>query len=43
MANPIEELLKRIIKDPALLKNLEKMALSSVKETLKEKQRNMMS
>lgn len=39
MSNPIEELLKRLINDPALLKNLEKMALSSVKETLKERQK----
>lgn len=37
--NPIEELLKKLINDPALLKNLETMAKQSVKDTLKEKQR----
>lgn len=37
--NPIEMLLKRLINDPSLLKNLEKMASQSVKESLKEKQR----
>lgn len=39
MSNPIEDLLKRLINDPALLKNLEKMATLSVKESLKEKER----
>lgn len=39
MSNPIEELLKKLINDPALLKNLETMAKQSVKETLKERQR----
>lgn len=39
MSNAIEELLKRLINDPTLLKNLEKMANESVKLTLKEKQR----
>jgi uncharacterized protein YlbG (UPF0298 family) len=39
MSNPIEELLKKLINDPALLKNLEKMASESVKATLKETRR----
>ena len=39
MSNPIEELLKKLINDPALLKSLEKMASESVKLSLKERQR----
>lgn len=37
MSNPIEDLLKKIINDPALLKQIEKMGKESVKATLKEK------
>ena len=39
MSNPIEDLLKKLINDPALLKNLEKMANESVKLSLKERKR----
>ena len=37
MNNPIEELLKKIINDPALLKQIEKMGKESIKLSLKEK------
>lgn len=37
--NPIEALLKRLINDPALLKDLEKMARESVKLSLQERER----
>ena len=37
MSNPIEELLKRVINDPSLLKQIEKMGRESVKATLKER------
>lgn len=36
MSNAIEELLKKIINDPSLLKSIEKMGRESVKLTLKE-------
>lgn len=39
MSNPIEDLLKKIINDPALLKSIEKMGRESVKATLKERSR----
>jgi len=39
MSNPIEDLLKKLIDDPNLLKQLEKMSQESVKLTLKEKKK----
>lgn len=39
MSNPIEELLKKLINDPRLLKNLEDMAKDSVKLSLKERKK----
>lgn len=41
--NPIEELLKRLIADPKLLKDIEKMSQESVKLGLKEKEKKRIS
>lgn len=37
--NPMEELLKRLINDPSLMKTIEKMATESVKMGLKERKK----